>query len=74
MKGGHHSLSRRITAQKPPRRNIPFTEEQIAFIDSEIERGLSSRQICRMFFRKFGRDLTDGTVSKRRSKRNEQQD
>ncbi len=43
-----------------------LTEEQGEWIGEKILAGLSCAEISRMFFREFGRDLSDTAVRKRK--------
>jgi hypothetical protein len=39
-----------------------LTDEERAFVQGEIDRGLMAHEVVRMFFRKFGRDVSKSTV------------
>lgn len=46
----------------PKRRWKQLSEEEVAFVVAKLEAGLTNAEIMRMFFRKFGRDITNGCV------------
>lgn len=45
-------------------KNMDVDEQ--SFVDAKIVSGLSDREVVRMFFRRYGRDITSSSIHRRR--------